>query len=407
MTNSSLNGANDNPLADSPSAPPPPSSIWHPERPGLQVVWDATSLSKLLACPEQYRLSQIEGWRVAETRVDLEFGHIVGGGLERFYKGVIEQGMGHDAALLEALRWALTESWDHACNGPKFGAYVPVWRCNGDEPFRNEKGNRAKCPFAHLSKPPFASPPPKTCGRCGGTIATWEQWVPAEPPKDRLAILRAIVAYSEEMRGGSLKPVSYGPRDSREGHRALLEMHFAIPFVTVQGVQFWLAGWFDKVAAIGDDRTFITDYKTTRNTMGALYWSQFEPNVQVGLYNLVGPYALPEGVREHFAGVAIEAIQVLGEGVRHGFRVYTQDDQQALEFGELLATTIGTAVGYHTTQYYPRNPTACRMCSFRPVCAATPAKRAAILAERFVRARWNPLTRTTEPVEVAGAPVAD
>ena len=379
--------------------PTPPDSIWHPERPGLQVVWDATSLGYIQACPERYRLKQVEGWRPTESRIDLVFGHVVGGALERFYLGVIEGGLGHDAALDAALLWALQETWDYLADAPMLGRYFEVWRCNGDVPYRNERGNRAKCPFAHLTKPPFVGPAPTVCS-CGSTTTGWSQWVAEQPPKDRLAILRAIVAYAEEMKQGILTPVSYGMRETSNGPvpKALLEEQFFVPFSRIHGVEYWLTGWFDKIACIGPERVLIADYKTTGHTLGPRYWDQYSPNTQIDTYNLVGSYVLPPELASLWKGVAVEAIQILAEGVRYGYREFLYDAAKARETDTLTAYTIAQAALYHEAGWYPRNPQSCRWCEFREICASPPDKREERLAARFERKRWNPLTRTAEPV---------
>jgi len=341
------------------------------------------------ACPERYRLKQIEGWRARENRVDLIFGHVVGSALELFYKGVIEAGLTHDDALCKALQYALNETWDHEADKPLLGAYVDVWRCAGEAPYLNASGRKVKCPHAYKTKPPRVGPAPQQCGACGGEVEAWSQWVPEKKPKDRLAVLRAIVAYAEEMKGGILAPISYGTE-------AMLEVKFLVPFHAMNGVEYWLAGWFDKVATMGPDRVLITDYKTTGASISKLYWEQYAPNTQVGFYNLVARHVLPPDVAELFEGVAIEAIQILAEGVRYEYREFPATVEQNKETELNVAFWIAQAGIFHESGYYPRNPQSCRWCEFKAVCSALPGKRDDILAERFERRRWNPLTRTAE-----------
>jgi len=218
----------------------------------------------------------------------------------------------------------------------------------------------------------------------------------ATDAKDRVQAVRAVVWYAEQMLSGTLRPLSLETPDGQ--HKAAVEVQFAFPFAEVGGVNYWVSGWFDAVKVAGEpplEEVFITDYKTTKSPLNDTYWGQYSPNVQVDLYNLVAGKAIP-GMP--FSGVAIEALQVSGTGVRFGWRQYHASEARNAEFYQELVLWMTMAQQFAQQGFWPRNRTACRFCAFREVCSSEPDIRERLLEAKFERARWNPLTRKVEAV---------
>ena len=392
-----------------PKASSPGDGLFSALNPAFQQYWDATSASLLQECPEKYNLRQVQGWHAPGASVHLEFGRAAGEGLEAFHRAIIEGGWDHDSALRMAMRKALEATW--IAGKPTLGSYEEVWRCTGTTKFKNAKGNAAKCPYSHKGKL-YPAPGPDTCG-CGSPTITSKEWFPLLVGKDRLALMRLLVWYGEEIKGGALQPVSIservetplvppsptfeGPEPYMERHTALVEVPFKVPFFTTpEGEQVYLTGWFDAVKRLGDE-VLVTDYKTTKKPLGAMYFSQYAPNVQVDTYDLVAETFLKsKGLP--YAGVVIEAIQTLANGVRFGFRVYKGDPERRAELVRELSYYISLAWQYAKGGWWPRNRSHCAMCEFKSVCSAAPASRPHILAGNFSRYRWNPLTRQQEPL---------
>ena len=157
--------------------------------PGLQLAWDATSFGALMFCPRYYQLSIIEGWRKPGT-VDLEFGGFFASSVEMFKK-FRHNGDSKDDALVKVLRWLL-EATAYADGSFWSGSYDVRWRCTGSEPYRNPKGNRAKCPWSHKGVwvPGLA---PSHCGHCGSPTEVGRHWISNDPYKDRYTLVRLIV----------------------------------------------------------------------------------------------------------------------------------------------------------------------------------------------------------------------
>jgi len=380
-------------------------SHFHPAIPNLQVYWDSSSLRPLMQCPRRYQRGVLQGWRPRATgAVDAEFGRIAGEGMELFFKQIIEEGATHDEAVRAALSHVLVASWDREAETPRFGSYEKVWHCLGTSKFKNEKGNAAKCPFSHKGKL-FPAPGPETCGKCGSETESTSVWVPINPVKDRAQLARLIVWFAEEVKEGHFKPVGYYGGDLKKP-KALVEVPWSLPFVTIDGVQLHLCGWFDGVKSFADpgvdvlkDEVFITDYKTTKHTLGPGYFAQYSPDIQVDLYDFAAEHVLPSTLP--YQGVVIEAIQCVTDGVRFGLRVFRKTPEQRAEFGKELMLWLTMAVQYAKMGFWPRNRAACFLCPFKAVCSAPEGpEQEAILERDFVRKPWNPMTRTAEAAPV-------
>ena len=360
-------------------------------------------------CAHRYQLGMIKGWRPRENGIDVAFGSWVHLGIETFYRMVIENGMSHDDALKRACLAVIEASWrvevdpnDPTCppqEGPMFGQYLDAWHCLGDvKGYKNEKGNPAKCPYSHVGKF-FDGHGPDRCGKCGGTIERVTRWVPESKAKDRYNALRAVAWYVDEMRDSHLKPVSIGSVP-------LVECHATVHGTDDEGRPFKFVMNFDAIKAFGDE-LFIADYKTTGMTMGKLYFSRFQPNMQADAYGALAPLARLRGFEEMallegISGVVIEGMQVLVSGVRFGAQLFRMPDAYKKEVQEDIVRDINLAWAYAEKLgpdvAWPRNRSACTLCPFKIVCAAAPEHREAILAEHFERRRWNPVTRTAEEI---------
>lgn len=364
--------------------------------PDFQLIWDSSSLTPLMQCPRRYELSVLRGYTRGDDSNDLLFGSLYHAGIETFYRA-ITAGESHDAALKRALRVVLMQSWDFEHDRPFMGVYETVWRCTGVTKFKNAKGNAAKCPFSHKGKY-FPAPGPETCS-CGSPTETLDKWYPIDPAKDRVQLLRAIVWYTEEVKGGPFKIVSYLERDEegKEEHTALVEIPWRIDFIRIGEEVVQLAGNCDAIKTpdgLGAEAEVYTcDYKTTRSALTGMYFSQFEPNVQVGVYGSCTPRVVPD---LPVAGVLIEAIQTLQSGVRFSSRVFRFTDAQVADFTNDLEHWIGQAYEYARKGHWPRNQSACRLCGYKDVCSRESASQNVYLEANFERNYWNPLTRARQ-----------
>ena len=368
---------------------PSPYSIHNPN---LQLVWDSTSLRALQFCPRSYQYGMLQGWR--GSAVDLEFGIYFANGVET-YKNARLDGLSRDDAQLLALRKVVEESWlDHYLprsqeeqdtGYPWGGTYEAQWRCEGTEPYKNKKGNKAKCPYSHkgIWHP---APAPHTCGECGSATETVVRYQPGDKIKNRHSLVRLIVWYieeqSEDMSSG-MHPYKF------PNGKAAVELSFKYPLQLKNkyGETYILAGHLDSIMTNGVEN-FISDNKSTKNTISAAYWKQFSPNTQVDIYDMSGSLLYPE---LNLKGVLIEAAQIMIDGARFASQPFYRNESQRQELLDDLTFWINLAEKFAEENYWPMNRVNCKMCAYNGICNKEPAKRDMYLKADFKQQKWNPL----------------
>lgn len=362
-------------------------SPFHPDFPKLQTAWDSTSLGALMFCPRYYQMTILEGWR--EPSTDLDFGIFFATGTEIFHKARL-CGATRDEAQYEAVSWALDHSGHYDDDGKWVhwgGKYMDVWHCLGTEPYKNAKGNRAKCPYSHKGKL-FPEPGPTTCGECGSETEHLSVWVPEDANKNRHTLIRTLVWYCEEQ-----------PEDDVSGlqtinlpdGRPAVELPFRIPsgITTTDGHPHILCGYLDRLARHGRIN-LIVDAKTTYKKLSRGYFSGFAPNIQFDIYDLVGSILWPE-LELH--GVAVDGTQTMQSGSRFAFRIFHYTEERREELMRDLDYWLRQAEAHAANNHWPMNRRNCRFCRFNDVCARAPGQREQILRAEFGRRDrpWNPL----------------
>lgn len=371
-------------------------SMWSGGLPRLQIAWDATSFNELMKCPRRYQYSIVEGYRAVKN-ADQEFGGYYASATETFKKARLS-GDTKEGATIKAVRYAVEATWLRDNEGadteghPWSGEYRDLWRCTGSEPYRNPKGNRAKCPWSHAGRW-YPGPAPGVCGTCGSATETQRRWVSDYPAKDRIALIRAIVWWCDEQpEEGGLELYAFpdGTPAVELGFRMVLP--WKAPRLSPTGTggeAYLLVGYLDHMDRLAEE-VFIADNKTTKNTLSNFYWRQYAPNTQVAIYDLAGSSAFP-GLP--YSGVRIDATQTLTGGARFGARVFYHTDNQREELLRDLRYWITQAEQYAKDNYWPMNRANCAICPFNGVCSKPPEERQAILdnPQLFYRKRWNPL----------------
>lgn len=379
--------------------------------PKLQIAWDATSFKALMTCPRQYQYAILEGWRPIQDKIDLEFGGYFASSVERYKKARVE-GRSKQEATLTAVRYAIEASWiqgpdngtcpcPDGCNGcertgggPWGGRYEEMWNCTGTTPFKNAKGNRAKCPYSHKGSW-FPAPGPSTCS-CGSNTHTERQWISNDKAKDRYTLVRLVAWYCDEQ--PELASDGAMPYVFPNGQPAV-ELSFKIPLPwkvpppnRVMGIDdkpetYILAGHIDSIMEYGSEH-FVSDNKTTKNMMGAQYFAQFHPNIQMDIYDLAGTTLYPT---LNLKGVMIEAAQTLAGGARFGVGLSYRTDAQREELMGDIRYWLTQAEKFATEDHWPMNRANCYLCPFKVICSKDPGSRQRYLEAAFVKQPWNPL----------------
>lgn len=361
-----------------------PLMMYSAGNPKLQKVWDSTSLTALGTCPRLYQYSILEGY--GDGSIDLEFGILVHSSLDVYSKARLA-GKTRDEAQLEAVAYAMEASGSRDEEGnwtPWGGTYESFWRCTGTEPYRNEKGNRAKCPYSHSGKW-FPLPAPETCGSCASPTETVRQWVPIHASKDRIALVRLVVWYIED------QPLELdngvAPYAFPDGTPAVeLPFRVALEEQTPYGENYVLAGYLDGIKTFGDE-AFIADYKTTAKGLGSNFYNGFSPSFQMDTYDMVGTILFPN---LNLYGVMIEGLQVLTDGFRYGIGFLHRTEALREEHYETIVHWIRQAERYAEADHWPMNKANCWRCPFAGVCSKNPSLRNAYLKADFKKRVWDP-----------------
>lgn len=344
-------------------------------------VYDATRLADAAACLRRYFHKHIEGYRLPGDQVDLAFGSLLGEALEIFEKELLA-GTSHEDAHEKALAHVLARAVDEDGRN-RFGDFHPTWRCLGTAPYKNDKGNAAKCPYSHKGKY-FPTPAPDICP-CGSEVERVELWVPHKASKDIHTLVELLVGYMDAARERALVPIQI---DNQPAVEIYAETTFDAPEI-IRPVR--LAVNLDAIKAFGAEN-YIVDYKTTGKSLGASYWATFQPNVQVDFYAMLANILFPN---LQIRGVAIEAFSTAGK-TSTGFKLIQHTEEQKAETLGNVIYLISQIQKAASAGYWPQNKTACMFCPFQPVCALSPERRQDYLNANYERAKWNPTTRQLE-----------
>ncbi len=334
-------------------------------------------------CPRSYKYGIIDGWR--GSAVDLEFGIYFASATEEYAKSRL-RGSSKIEATSEAVKRVVEDTWDYTRNVGWGGLYEEQWHCSGTTKYRNAKGNHAKCPYSHKGKW-FSGAGSDTCGICGSPTVRERRYLPYDKVKNRESLVRLVEWYCEEQPeefgGPGLSPYAFP-----DGTPAVeLSFKLPLPFNTPDGQPYIMAGHMDAIKTFGPIETFVTDNKTTKGFIGALYWKQFAPNIQVDIYDLAGSLLFPDlGIK----GVAIEAAQTLVGGAKFATQVFYRTEGQREETLHEIGWWLKQAERFAQDNYWPMNKTNCKMCAFNGICSKDPSQRERFLKADFVKSHWNP-----------------
>lgn len=350
--------------------------------PKLQLAWDATSLKALQFCPRYYQLQNLDGWQA--DNVNLEFGRFVADGFELYQKLRLD-GLTKEDAIVQVVRQALDATWN--ADGTQWGGrYEDMWKCEGTEKYKNDKGNRAKCPFA-FEAAWFPGDAPNICGSCGSGIRTERRYVPADSKKHRLSLIRALIWYGldqPEILDEGLKPYVFP-----NGQKAVeLSGRMPLPYKTADNEDYILTWNFDYIGDFGQE-LFIVDNKTTTKGLNDTYFSQYSPDTQFDTYAMVGSIAFPA---LKIQGTLVDAVSISVSGVEFGRRPFYKNEAQNEEHLRDLGVWLKIAEAYALMDYWPMNKRSCWLCPFKGVCSQSPKMRPGYLASTFVKhERWDPM----------------
>ena len=344
---------------------------YSPHVPGLQIHLDATSIGEWLFCPRKYMYTMIQGWQ--GDSIDLEFGKFFATAMEHYHK-MRADGASKDDAQLAVVKEMMISTYGWG------GEYREVWRCEGVEPYKNSKGNRAVCPYAHKGVW-FPEPAPPICGECGSPISEERVFFPDHKEKNRHTLLRAITWYVEwlpEDMENSLHPYVFP-----DGTKAI-ELSYRVPLPWQSpgsalqthldlhtGPQYTIGGHMDFVGILGNE-LFIVDNKTTTKPLSAAFWGGYSPHYQMDTYDMIGSTLFKD---LNIRGIMVEGIQVTQQGARFSRRPFYKTEDQREEHLQMIRDVIEGMERAASTGHYPMNKRSCWLCPFKTICERDPADR--------------------------------
>lgn len=147
-------------------------------------------------------------------------------------------------------------------------------------------------------------------------------------------------------------------------------------------------GKLDRVVQTRGD-IYISDQKTTAQTISPRYFEQYSPDNQMSGYTFVGKAIFDLPIK----GVIIDAAQIAVGFSRfeRGFAFRT--DSQLEEWYKNTLAWIDMIQAVEDEGIYPMNTQACDKwggCPFRGVCARSPEVRDVFLRADFVKKPWTP-----------------
>ncbi len=313
------------------SPAPSANSSFSPALPGLQLAVYSTSLGEFKVCPRKYQLAIVEGWEPKGPRVDLEFGLLYHGALER-YDHRRSEGLGHEEALQSCLGWLLRSTWNKALGRP---------------------------------------------------------WLSGDANKNRLTLVCTVVDYLDRFGlSDSLQTVILA------GGKPAVELNFRFwsglnTQTTAEPISF--CGYLDRLVSL-EGQYYVVDRKTTRKTLGPSYWSQFSPHNQFSLYILAAQVTFQLPAKSLIVDAAQIAVNFtrFERGI-----VQRDDSQLAewhkdagwqIRHMEQCAREEYWPQNDQSCDRYGGGP-------FRGVCAKSVASRELWLSEGFKKRVWDPLQK--------------
>lgn len=304
------------------------------QTPGLQLVWDSSSLTPLMECPYKYFLKNICGWAPHGNHrsVHLIFGIAYTSGCETYDRARASK-VPHRSALRLAVRRVI-----ELCGS------------------RDADGN-------------------------------WLVWNSPDPNKNLPNCLRTLIVYLDRAR----KDKTIRTLRFSDG-TAAVEKRFEIVLdrASAAGEFFALCGYLDRLVQFGAGK-YVADHKTTKNSLDDRYFRNFDHSLQMYIYDTAGQIVFSEPLE---GGVLIEGAQaaVGFSETRRGLT--SRNDYQRQQVVPMLAEWLETAERYAHNARWPRNFTACghysgcdyiEHCHARSDLAAT-----AVLRSKFKRVIWDP-----------------
>lgn len=345
------------------------------QTPGLQIAWDATSLSKLKQCPRAYFYGIICGYRAKKEALPLIFGIYYHSALE-CYDRDRAKGIDHATAARRAVRVAMEQG----------GSKQRMTRCQACDASISE----GQVEFQEQLET-FAG---VICKECGHRHAVDHQfrmtevyvpWKTDCTKRNRETLVRSVAWYIDQ----------FGENDPLQtvilaDGRPAVELSFRMELgkASSTGEEYIGCGYMDRVVQFGEGGpVYVTDRKTTVTTPGEEYFSRYSPDCQMSMYSVAGKVCFDQPVQ----GCLIDVAQIAVGFTRFQRGMVHRTPAQLEEWLLDLDYWLKQAEHFALTGHYPQNDKSCFNCNFRNICGKDPFVRHSFIETDFHRVDWNPL----------------
>ena len=200
--------------------------------------------------------------------------------------------------------------------------------------------------------------------------------------KTRPTLIRSLVWYLEEFKEDNAKTIILA-----NGKPAVeLSFRMSLDWGPAGERPYALSGHIDRMVEFAG-QIFVMDHKTTKMTLSASYFSQFEPDNQMSLYTLASQIVWSTPTK----GVIIDAAQIAVGFTKFDRAPVYRTTGQLDEWMADLHIYLAQNEQYVRDNYWPMNDKACRLCVFKKICSKDPEVRHIFLKSDFKKLPWNPL----------------
>lgn len=299
---------------------------------GVQFAWDATSLSAYAKCPRYYQYKHLQGWTQFNKSVHLWFGGHYAKALESYHK-LRYEGASPDEATATVVLNALVDTWQHELD--ENGVRIP------------DTGEAIDYP---------------------------------DEVKNRFTLIRSIVWYLDQHRTDDSEVLIID-------NKPAVELSFSLPLSD----SILYCGHMDRVQNVAGQGNFVVDQKTSKATISARYFYQYNPDFQMSGYSWAGKIMFDIPI----SGVVIDAAQI-AVGFTRFSRGFVHKAPQSLdEWQDNALSWIEEAQQATRSGRFKMNCTSCNDyggCEFRKICERIPEHRMRLLESDYVqRPIWDPL----------------
>ena len=296
--------------------------------PNHQLAWDSTSLGALKRCARYYQYNIIEGYVTRYENVHLRFGSELNNALVTYCKARAN-GEDYETAVLTAVRYAMTHTWDEVLGRP---------------------------------------------------------WTSDEPTKTRETLVRSVIWYLDKFQEDNLETQVLATGE------AAVELPFRIHLELDSGLTgepYLLCGYLDRKVEF-NDRPWITDWKTTKYALDEKYFDRYSPDNQVSQYSFAGTIIGHKPVAGVIIdamqlGVTFTRFQRAQIG-----RTPAQLEEWLTDSVHFIRQNEGYVKDNYWPQN-DTSCEKYGGCPYRKVCAASPEIRPKLLEGLFHKRTWDPL----------------